>query len=93
LGSEASSPARNNALRFTDQQGDALDIPSFFADPGLPGTPGHSRDRSIPDPAKPWRTADSDDGVDLTHALNNLMSFGHECSGPPQGASRPQSHH
>jgi hypothetical protein len=83
LGSEASSPARNKALRFTDQQGDALDILSFFADPGLPGTPGDLRDRSIPDPLKLWRTADANDGVDLRDALNSLRSFGHDCTAPP----------
>jgi hypothetical protein len=68
--------------RFIDLS-DALDILSYFGNPGLPGTLGDLRDRSIPDPAKPWRTADSDDGVDLTDALNNLMSFGDDCSGPP----------
>jgi hypothetical protein len=62
---------------------DTLDILTYFADPGLPGTPGDLRDRSIPDPAEPWRTADADNGVDLTDALNNLPSFGDDCSGSP----------
>jgi parallel beta-helix repeat protein len=62
---------------------DALDILTFFGNPGLLGTPGDLRDRSIPDPLKPWRTADSDEGVDLTDALNNLLSFGHSCEAAP----------
>jgi hypothetical protein len=62
---------------------DTLDILSYFGDPGLPGTPGDLRDRSIPDPLKPWRTADADDGVDLTDALVNLQSFGDDCSWSP----------
>jgi len=42
-------------------------------------------DRYSPDPAKPWQTAASADtnGIDLTDALVNLQSFGHDCSGAP----------
>jgi hypothetical protein len=40
-------------------------------------------DRSIPDMAKPWRTAAAENGVDLADALANLRSFGHSCAGPP----------
>ena len=40
-------------------------------------------DRYAPNPDKPWRTAESNDGfgIDLTDALTNLASFGHDCSG------------
>jgi len=40
-------------------------------------------DRIAPLPAKPWRTAPSNDGVGLVDALVNLRSFGHDCSGAP----------
>ena len=36
-------------------------------------------DRTIPNPSYPWRTAEANDGVDLTDALNNLSSFGDDC--------------
>jgi hypothetical protein len=36
-------------------------------------------DRVVPDIAKPWRTAEGDNGIDLNDALNNLKSFGHNC--------------
>ena len=62
---------------------DTLDVLSYFGDPGLPNTPGDLRDRAILNPAKPWRTSDSDDGVDITDALNSLASFGDSCAGSP----------
>ena len=62
---------------------DAIDVMSYFGDPALPGTPGNLRDRYVPDPAQPWRTAESDDGVDLSDALYNLASFGTNCSAAP----------
>ena len=39
-------------------------------------------DRYAPDLAKPYRTASSTDGlgIDLTDALTNLASFGHDCN-------------
>jgi len=40
-------------------------------------------DRDIPDPSKPWRSGESNNGVGLADALANLLSFGHSCSGPP----------
>jgi len=62
---------------------DALSVLSYFGDPALPATPGDLRDRMIPDPGQPWRTAEANDGVDLGDALNSLRSFGHDCSGAP----------
>ncbi len=41
------------------------------------------RDRDAFNTAKPWRTSEGNDGVDLTDALNSLASFGHDCSSPP----------
>jgi hypothetical protein len=42
-------------------------------------------DRDAPDTERPYRTAESSgfEGIDLTDALVNLLSFGHDCSGPP----------
>ena len=62
---------------------DALDVLSYFGDAGLPNTPGDLRDRYSPDPNKPYRTADADDGVDLNDAITALASFGHSCSAAP----------
>ena len=58
---------------------DTLSVLAYFGDAGV--TPeADARDRMVPDPAKPWRTAEADDGVDLGDALNNLKSFGAECN-------------
>ena len=50
----------------------------FGALPGEPDTAG--LDRYIPNPAEPWRVAESNDGVDLVDALVSLQSFGHNCA-------------
>lgn len=57
---------------------DVLDILQFF---GLPASHAgaNRRDRYIPDMAFPWRTAESNDGVDLSDALVNLQSYGADC--------------
>jgi hypothetical protein len=58
---------------------DTLDVLILFGDPGT--TPfADLRDRNIADDTKPWRTAPSNDGIDLTDALVNLVSFGHGCT-------------
>mgnify|MGYP001600294194 CR=1 FL=1 len=62
---------------------DALDILSYFGDPGLPATPGNLRDRDNFGAPQPHQTYESNDGVDLTDVLVNLQSFGDDCSGPP----------
>jgi hypothetical protein len=36
-------------------------------------------DRSSPDPEKPWRSAESTDGITLVDALANLQQYGHSC--------------
>ena len=59
------------------------DILSYFGDAGLPSTPGDLRDRDNFGSPQPWQTYEANDGVDLTDALVNLQSFGHDCSGPP----------
>ena len=61
---------------------DTLDVLSYFGDPGTDPV-AHLRDRQILDVAKPWQTAESNDGIDLTDALNSLQSFGNDCAGPP----------
>ena len=43
------------------------------------GTPGDLRDRHAPDPLAPWRTAEADDGVDISDVLVTMGSFGHAC--------------
>lgn len=56
---------------------DALDVLQYF---GVPQTTGMNlRDRYIPDMDYPWRTAESNDGVDLSDVLVNLQSYGHGC--------------
>ncbi len=57
---------------------DALDVLSYFGNAGT--GPGNIRDRLIPDDSQPWRTAESNDGVDLTDVLFVLQSFGHSCN-------------
>ena len=76
-----------NAWDFFDTTGDrvidlidALDVLSYFGDAAPDGSPADLRDRDAPIAAKPWRTAESDSGVDLGDALNNLRSFGHACA-------------
>jgi hypothetical protein len=61
---------------------DALDVLGFFGNPGTTPT-ANLRDRDAPNMAQPWRSAESDSGIDLTDALVNLAQFGHSCSGPP----------
>ena len=63
---------------------DTLDVlPTSALSVASPSTPGDKRDRSVPDAMAPWRTAESDDGVDRTDAINNLASFGDDCTGSP----------
>lgn len=57
---------------------DALDVLSYFGNAGTGA--GNIRDRLIPDESQPWRTAESNDGVDLTDVLFVLQSFGHSCN-------------
>jgi len=40
-------------------------------------------DRHVPNMAQFWRSAESNDGIDLIDALANLQQFGHDCSAPP----------
>ena len=37
-------------------------------------------DRRVLDNGKPWRMGESDSGIDLSDALNNLKSYGHHCN-------------
>jgi len=39
----------------------------------------NSIDRSTPNMAKPWRSAEANDGIDTRDALASLKSFGHSC--------------
>ncbi len=62
----------------------ALAILALFGiEPGVEGYDA-TFDRYAPDPEKPWLTAPAPDafGIDLTDALVNLDSFGHECVDP-----------
>jgi hypothetical protein len=58
---------------------DTLYILTFF------GGFNQAADRAIIGPPPGWGhvTTESNDGMDLTDALNNLMQFGHTCSGVP----------
>ena len=58
---------------------DTLSVLQYFGDSGV-SPAANARDRSHPDAAKPWRTEEADDGVDLTDALVNLKSFGATCT-------------
>lgn len=58
---------------------DAIDVLGFFGDDGT-SVPANLRDRASPDMLKPWRTAETDDGIDLNDAIVSLQSFGHDCS-------------
>jgi len=60
---------------------DALDVLAYFGASGPAAPPAGLRDRFIPDPARPWKTARALDGVDLTDALAVLKSFGTLCAG------------
>jgi hypothetical protein len=60
---------------------DALNVLMYFGDQALPDTPGNSRDRRIANVEQPWRTAEDNDGVDFTDALNAFPQFGHSCTG------------
>ena len=59
--------------------GDTLSVLAYFGDPAVSG-PANLRDRGAPDDLKPWRTAESNDGIDLQDALHSLASFGHACA-------------
>jgi alpha-tubulin suppressor-like RCC1 family protein len=59
---------------------DALDVLGYFGNPAPDGSPADLRDRDAMDAAQIWRTSESDTGVDLTDALNNLASFGDNSS-------------
>jgi hypothetical protein len=67
-----------NGSRTIDLQ-DALSVLQHFGSNGQSAA-SNLRDRSVPDPAKPWRTAEADNGVDLQDALNSLKSFGANCT-------------
>jgi len=58
---------------------DTLSVLQYFGDPAT-GPEANARDRWIPDANKPWRTAEANDGIDLTDALVNLKSFGATCN-------------
>jgi hypothetical protein len=58
---------------------DTLAILRKFGLPAPDGSPEDLLDRAIPNPSKPWRTSEADNGIDLSDALNNLRSFGHVC--------------
>ncbi len=59
---------------------DAIDVLGYFGDAGT-SPAGNLRDRAVLNPAKPWRTSEANDGIDLTDAIFALLSFGHECGG------------
>jgi hypothetical protein len=58
---------------------DVLDVLRFFGSDGL-SVEGNIRDRAIPSMSEPWRTAEANDGVDLSDVLSALYSFGHDCT-------------
>ncbi len=64
---------------------DTLDILAHFGHGTNDDPLDNLMDRMVPDGAQPWQTAEdtSGDGIDLTDALINLESFGHDCSGLP----------
>ncbi len=92
LGPTASLGGQRSPLYFWDffdvtgdqaiDLSDTLDILGYFGDAGT-SPAGNLRDRDNFGAAQPWQTYEVDDGVDLTDALVNLQSFGHDCSGPP----------
>jgi len=59
---------------------DTLEILNHFGQG--PTSPGYDQkyDRASYDSSKPWKTSYTDDGIDLTDALNNLAGFGHSCN-------------
>ena len=61
--------------------GDTLLILGHFGHGPMDDPTDQLADRVIPMvfASQPWRTAESDDGIDLTDALNNLRSFGDAC--------------
>jgi len=59
---------------------DTLDVLAYFGDAATDGGPADLRDRDAPNAVKPWRTVESDSGIDLADALNSLKSFGHSCA-------------
>jgi hypothetical protein len=58
---------------------DTIDVLGFFGNDGT-SPAANLRDRSSPNPLKPWQTAEADDGIDLNDAIVSLDSFGHDCS-------------
>ena len=66
-----------NGTRTIDLQ-DTLSVLQYFGSNGS-SPESNLRDRSVPDASKPWRTAESNTGVDLQDALNSLKSFGASC--------------
>ena len=59
---------------------DAIDVLGYFGDPGAPNTPGNLRDRDALSGEYFWQTSESNTGIDLTDAINALLSFGDDCS-------------
>ena len=60
--------------------GDTLKVLAHFGHGKEDDADDDRIDRNVLGP-KPWRSSASDDGVDLTDALNNLKSFGDGCKG------------
>lgn len=58
---------------------DTLDVLGYFGDSGT-SPAANLRDRASPNALKPWQLVEANDGIDLTDALANLQSFGHDCS-------------
>ena len=59
---------------------DVLEILAHFGHGPDDDAADNQLDRHIPDANTPYLSAASDDGVDVTDALANLESFGHDCS-------------
>ena len=57
---------------------DTLDVLGYFGQDGSGAS--NLRDRAVANQLKPWQLIEANDGVDLTDALNNLTSFGHDCT-------------
>ncbi len=57
---------------------DTLDVLGYFGDPGM-SMAGNARDRAWPVLSQPEDMIPSDNGVDLTDALNTLAQFGFGC--------------
>jgi hypothetical protein len=66
--------------RVIDLQ-DTLSILAYFGQ-GSGSPEVNLRDRAAPNVLKPWRSAEANNGIDLTDALANLKSFGSACLAP-----------